>query len=138
LADYAREYEKIRAVGADLAAISVDRIDQASGMKRDLNLPFHVLCDTERNAITAWGLVNHREGDIAFPASFIIDCELHVRWSAAESLASRAVPSGVAAAVIDLATNRPTSGEVRKHTIWPGAMFLRAAMNTLARGFKSR
>jgi peroxiredoxin len=138
LADYAREYEKISAAGAGLAAISVDRIDQASGMKRDLNLPFHVLCDTERKAITAWGLVNHREGDIAFPASFIIDRELRVRWRAAESHASRAVPSGVAAAVIDLAANRPVSGEVRKHTIWPGAMFLRAAMNTLARGFKSR
>ena len=68
-------------LAADLIAISVDRIDQASGMKRDLNLPFHVLCDTERKAITAWGLVNHREGDIAFPASFIIDRELRVRWS---------------------------------------------------------
>jgi peroxiredoxin len=93
LADYAREYEKIRAAAADLIAISVDRIDQASGMKRDLNLPFHVLCDTERKAITAWGLVNHREGNIAFPASFIIDRELRLRWRVAETLASRADPS---------------------------------------------
>jgi peroxiredoxin len=138
LADYAREYGKIREAGADLVAISVDRIDQASGMKRDLNLPFHVLCDTARTAITAWGLVNHREGDIAFPASFIIDRELRVRWRAAESLATRAEPSRVAAAVIDLCANRPVSGEVRQHKIWPGAMFLRAAMNTFARGFKSR
>lgn len=107
-------------------------------MKRDLNLPFAVLCDTGRTAIRAWGLVNHREGDIAFPASFIIDRELRVRWCAAESHSSRAEPSGVTAAVIDLAADRPLSGEVRKHKIWPGAMFLRAAMNTLARGFKSR
>jgi peroxiredoxin len=138
LADYAREYEKIRAAAADLIAISVDRIDQASGMKRDLNLPFHVLCDTERKAITAWGLVNHREGNIAFPASFIIDRELRLRWRVAETLASRADPSSVVAALVDLTANRPVSGEVRRHTIWPGAMFLRAAMNTLARGFKSR
>lgn len=107
-------------------------------MKRDLNLPFHVLCDTERKAISAWGLVNHREGDIAFPASFIADRELRLRWRADESLASRADPAAVAAAVIDLAANRAVSGEVRKHTIWPGAMFFRAAMNSLARGFKSR
>ena len=107
-------------------------------MKRDLNLPFHVLCDTGRTAITAWGLVNHREGDIALPASFIVDRELRLRWHAQESLASRADPAAVVAAVIDLAGNRPVSGEVRKHSIWPGTMFPRAAMNSLARGFKSR
>ncbi len=131
-------YEKIRGVGAELVGISVDRIDQASDMKRDLGLPFPILCDSGRKTIAAWNLVNHSEGDIAFPASFIVNRDLRVLWRAAESHATRADPSGVAAVILDLAAKRPLSGEVRKHTIWPGTMFMRAAMNVLARGFKSR
>jgi peroxiredoxin len=138
LADYALEFEKIRAAGGELAAISVDKIDQASAMKRDLGLPFHVLCDTDRKTITAWNLVNHNEGDIAFPASFILGRDLRVRFRAAESTTARAEPAKVAAALVELTAGRPISGEGRTRAVWPGMMFIRAATNALARGFKSR
>jgi len=107
-------------------------------MKRDLELPFHVLCDTDRKTITAWNLVNHNEGDIALPASFIVDRDLRVRFRSVETTTARAAPATVAAALLELAAGRSISGDARTRTVWPGAMFLRAAMNALARGFKSR
>jgi peroxiredoxin len=138
LADYGREYDKIRAAGAELAAISVDTIEQASAMKRDLELPFQILCDTDRKTITAWNLVNHAEGDIAFPAAFIIDRDLRVRWRTAERTTARADPAQVCAIVTDLAAGRKTDAEGRSRAVWPGTMFLRAGLNALSRGFKSR
>lgn len=138
MADYGPEYEKIRAAGADLIAISVDTIAQASAMKRDLKLPFHILCDTDRKTITAWGLVNHREREIAIPAAFIVDRDMRLRFAATEGSFTRVEPAAVTKALAELAAGRAISAMGTSRTVRPGAMFLRAAMNALARGFKSR
>ncbi len=108
-------------------------------MRRDLTLPFRVLCDTRREVIRAYDLVNAAEGEIAYPAAFVIDRERRVRYRALESTTARAgVAEVIAAARAVAAGAEPAQSEGERRAVWPGAMFIRATMNMLTRGFRSR
>ena len=108
-------------------------------MRRDLELPFPLLCDTKREAIRAWDIVNAGEGDIAYPAAVVIDRERRVRYRALESTTARASVAEVIAAARAIATGAaPQKTEGGRRAIWPGAMFLRATMNILTRGNRGR
>jgi peroxiredoxin len=139
LAEYRDHYDELRAAGANIAAISVDDLSRAEPMRRDLNLPFPILCDTRREAIRAFDLVNAAEGEIAYPAAVVIDRERRVRYRALESTTARAsVAEVVAAARAVAAGGVPARTEGERRAVWPGAMFLRATMNAMTRGFRSR
>jgi peroxiredoxin len=139
LSEYREHHDELRAAGAKLAAISVDDPARADAMRRDLRLPFPVLCDPTREVIRAWDLVNAAEGDIAYPAVFVIDRERRVRYRALETTTARAsVAEVIAAARAIAAGGAPAKTEGGRHAIWPGTMFLRATMNMLTRGIRSR
>lgn len=122
-----------------LAAISVDDPSRADAMRADLRLPFPVLCDTKRAVIRAWDLVNAAEGDIAYPAAVVIDRERRVRYRALESTTARASVVEVISAARAIASgSEPARSEGERRAIWPGTMFLRATMNILTRGIRSR
>ena len=62
-------------------------------MRADLGIEFPVLSDLSRETITKWGLLNTSEkGGIAFPATFLLDRGLLVRFSTTEDT-SRRVPA---------------------------------------------
>jgi peroxiredoxin len=90
LSEYRDGHEELRAAGAKVAAISVDDPARADAMRRDLNLPFPVLCDATREVIRARDLVNAAEGSIAYPAAFVIDRERRVRYRTLESTSASA------------------------------------------------
>jgi peroxiredoxin len=139
LSEYRDHYDELRAAGARLAAISVDDPSRADAMRRDLSLPFPVLCDTQREVIRAWDLVNAAEGNIAYPAVFVIDRERRVRYRARESTTARAGVAEVIAAARAIASGgAPAKTEGERHAVWPGAMFFRATMNMLTRGIRSK
>ncbi len=122
-----------------MAAISADDPARAAPMKAELKLPYTVLCDSERKVIVEWGLLNEKEmGGIAFPAVFAIDRELIVRFRSVDKTAKRASTSEVAAIVKAVAQGAQPRQEVQRRTLHPGAMFLRALMNALRRGAKTR
>jgi peroxiredoxin len=54
LADYRNHYEEIRGLGANIVAISVDPPEKSEAVRRELNLPFLILCDTDRSIIREW------------------------------------------------------------------------------------
>jgi peroxiredoxin len=96
LADYRDHYEEIRAAGADVVAVSVDPPAKSEALRRELRLPFPILCDTERRVITDWGIHNSKErGGIAKPAVFIIDSDRTVQDSKIDDVATRVPASEI-------------------------------------------
>ena len=138
MADYSDHLEDFRAAGADLVAISVDDAARAEPVRDELGIKFPLLCDTRREVVTAWGLLNTREnGGIAFPACFVIDCDHVVRFRALEDVASRVSVDQLLGLVRALGKGgEATKTQPRKRGVWPGAMFLRATMNALRRGVR--
>jgi peroxiredoxin len=96
LADYRDHYAEIRAAGATLVAVSVDPPSKSEALRRELELPFPILCDTERRVIREWGVYNPLEkGGIAKPAVFVIDRGVTVRYSRVDDVARRVPPSEI-------------------------------------------
>jgi len=137
LADYSEHLEDFLAAGAELVAISVDDAARAEPCRRELGLKFPLLCDTRREVVKAYGLLNTREnGGIAFPASFVIDRERVVRFRALEDVASRVSVDQLLGLVRALGKGGEAPAAPRKRGVWPGAMFVRATMNALRRGVR--
>jgi len=80
-----------RTTGATLAAISVDTREASERVRVDLDLPFPILCDTERRVIQGWDVYNSRErGGIAKPAVVVIGPDRRVRFTEVDAIAWRA------------------------------------------------
>ena len=90
MADYSGHLDDFRAAGAELVAISVDDAARTEPVRQELGIKFPLLCDTSREVVKKYGLLNSREkGGIALPATFVIDRERIVRFRALEDVASR-------------------------------------------------
>jgi peroxiredoxin len=70
----------LKAAGADVVAISVDKPEKSRELAEKLKLPFPVLSDVDHRAIDAYDLFN-AEGKISKPATFVLDTKGIVRWS---------------------------------------------------------
>ncbi len=138
MADYSAHFEDFRAPGADLVAISVDDAERGESVRQELGLKFPLLCDTRREVVKAYGLLNRGEkGGIAFPASFVIDRERVIRFRALEEVASRVDVDQLLGLVRELGRVGETTTQPRKRGVSPGWMFLSATMNALRRGIRS-
>ncbi len=97
MADYRDHYEEIRAAGADVVAISVDRPERSERLRHDLNLPFSILSDADRSLVKAWDIFNPREfGGVAKPSVFVIDTNRNVRFSSVDGVRNRIGASDLA------------------------------------------
>ncbi len=76
----AADYEKIKAAGADVVAISVDKPEKSRELSDKLKLPFPILSDVDHKVIDSYDLYNV-EGKIAKPATYVLDTKSIVRWS---------------------------------------------------------
>ena len=64
--DYREHYQEIRAADAGIVAVSVDTREKSEVLRLELDLPFPILCDTERRVVKDWDIYNAREkGGIA-------------------------------------------------------------------------
>jgi len=112
LADYRDHYDEIRASGADVVAVSVDPPEASEAVRRDLPLPFTILCDTERRVAQEWDVYNPRErGGIAKPALFIIDPGRTVRYAHGRIALVRCLDQPVSA--LGVAPDRERVAEVK-------------------------
>ena len=87
--------------GADLYALSVDPPERSARHKRNLNLPFELLCDPEREVVRAWDLYNRWEhGGIARPAVFVLSPpDGRIRVRSVDRMSLRVPPGRVLAAL---------------------------------------
>jgi peroxiredoxin len=96
LAEYRDRYDEIRAAGAEVVAISVDRADQSERLRRELELPFPILSDADRRVVREWNIFNPREhGGIAKPSVFVITTGREVLFSSIDSVHKRVPASDV-------------------------------------------
>jgi peroxiredoxin Q/BCP len=76
----AGDYAKIKAAGADVVAISVDKPEKSRELSQKLKLPFPILSDVDHKVIDAYDLYN-QSGKISKPATYVIDSKGVVRWA---------------------------------------------------------
>ena len=135
MAEYRDQYEKIRATGADVSAVSVDGPERSESVRRQFELPFPILCDTRREVAKAWGVLNpESRGGIAEPAVFIVASDRRIRFSSRDSESKR-VP---AAAVAELLAGEARPDAVERRTLIPSVRdFLRATASVFRFGMKS-
>lgn len=76
----AGDYERIKATGADVVAISVDKPEKSIELAQKLRLPFPILSDVDHRVIDAYDLYN-QSGKISKPATYVIDSKGIVRWA---------------------------------------------------------
>jgi peroxiredoxin len=132
LAEYSARYDAFRAAGAEVVAISVDDEARSEPCARELGLKFPLLSDTRRETISAYGVLNRGEkGGIAFPAVFVIDRNRIVRYRMLEEMASRIDVDDLVKLVRAVSIDSEPTTRPRKRGVWPGAMFIRSAINML-------
>ena len=137
MADYSEHVEDFRTAGAELVAISVDEAKRAESARQELGIKFPFLCDTKRETVKAYGLLNTGEkGGIAFPASFVIDRGRFVRFRALEEMASRVSIEQLLELVRELGRGGDSQRKPRNRGVFPGLMFLRATMNAMRHGVR--
>lgn len=136
MAEYRDLWDKIRAAGADVAAIAVDPPERAAAVHRQLELNFPILCDAKREVVRAWNVFEPEQfGGIAKPAVFVVDRDRRVRFASIDREAVR-VP---AAAVLDfVARGMPAeaAGAERRFALPGIGDFLRALRNALRFGMR--
>jgi peroxiredoxin Q/BCP len=138
LADYSEHLKDFRSAGAQLVAISVDDAARTETVRQELGIKFPLLCDTSREVVKKYGLLNGGEkGGIAFPASFVIDRDRVVRFRALEQVASRISVDQLLELVRELGRGVEPKTNPRQSGVFPGLMFLRATMNALRHGVRS-
>ena len=129
MADYRDCYGEIRATGADVVAVSVDPPEASEAVRRDLRLPFMILCDTARRVVREWNIYNpHERGGIARPAVFIINSGHTVRYASVDGVSSRIAASETVRLLPATAETAPAR---RKHYIPTPADFLRGIRNAI-------
>jgi peroxiredoxin len=138
LAEYRDHYETILAAGSGVAGLAVDPPEESEALRRQLALPFPLLCDSQRKVLETWGLLNAREkGGIARPAVFVIDRDLRVRFVSLDLHSARVRTEVV---VNFLLSGMATKGPVRprRRLVFPtlGDWF-RALRNTFRFGPRS-
>lgn len=91
-------------IGGRLVAIAVDDEKESAGVVQRDDLPFPILCDTQREVVRQYRVVHVRGGpgggDIAIPAHFLIAPTGKVVWEhVARRIQDRPYPSEIIKAI---------------------------------------
>lgn len=73
-------YDKIKATGAELIAISSDSVSSSKSTVQDRGLTFPVLADFDLNVIKAYNVVGLDNIRIAQASSFVIGMDGKITW----------------------------------------------------------
>jgi len=137
LAEFRDRYDEMRRSGANVAALSVDEASRSEAVRRQLGLPFPILCDPSRKVVTEWGLLNPREkGGIARPAVFVIDRDMRVLFASRDRDATRVSTDSITSFLL----SGTPAGSFKAHRSLVIPRFtdwFRALRNTLLFGVRS-
>jgi len=90
LAEFRDVYDDFRSLGIQIVALAVDSPEQSERVRRQYELPFLILCDTQKEVVRAWGLFNAEEkGGIAVPAIVLVGRDRRIRLMMVEGVATR-------------------------------------------------
>ena len=131
MAEYRDVYEQLRKTGADFAAVAVDAPENSEAVRKQSNLPYTILCDTQRQIVKSWGVFDPLErGGIARPGVFIIDRGGIIRFLSIDTMKSRVSSSAI---LEFLASGMPnaSSGLPRKSGFLGMASLWHATINSI-------
>jgi peroxiredoxin len=132
LADYAKSYDQIRALRANVVAVSVDPPERSEAVRRELRLPFAILCDTEHRVVQDWDIYNAQErGGIPKPCVFVIDRGGAIRYFSLDGVAKR-VPASEILRLLQSGADAPAARR-KVYMLTPGDVF-RALRDNLGGG----
>jgi peroxiredoxin len=143
LAEFRDVYDSFRSLGVQIAALAVDSPEQSERVRRQYELPFPLLCDTQKEVVRAWGLFNAEEkGGIAVAAIVLIGRDRRIRLMMVEGVATRVRAADLleflrthpvaANSVDDMQSNTP-----RQRSICPSLVDIgRAIRNSFTRARK--
>ncbi len=133
-------FEDFRGLGVHVAAVTVDAPERSDRVRRQYELPFPILCDTQKQVVRAWGLLNTHERDgIAVPAIVLIGRDRRIRSIMIEGVAARVRAADLLAFLRSLPTPANSTGDKpfkaqRQRVIFPSLMdFGRAIWNSLTK-----
>jgi len=140
LAEFRDLSDDFRSLGVDIAALAVDSPEQSDRVRRQYQLPFPILCDTQKEVVRAWGLFNAEEkGGIAVPAVLLLGRDRRIRSIVIVVIANRVR----AADLLEFLRAHPVSadsaedlhsGSQRQRVIFPSLVdFGRAIWNSIFR-----
>ena len=123
------------AVGADVAALSVDSQARSEGVRAELALPFPILCDSARTVVRGWDLYHAKEmGGIAIPGVFVVGPDLRVRYRSIDDTAKRVSTEGV----LRFLRGEAPEVEIARERVRVGiGDFVRAIRNAIRRGLRT-
>ena len=84
-----RNYDQIKAAGAQLIAISSDNEAATQQTVKAHSLMFPVLADEDRTVIEAYNVLDPGNARIARPASYVLRADGTIAWKALNGLADR-------------------------------------------------
>jgi len=84
-----KNYAKIQAAGAELIAISSDNEGDTRQTVQNHGLKFPVLSDEDKEAITAYNVVDPGNNRIARPAAYIVQKDGTVAWKSLDTVGVR-------------------------------------------------
>jgi peroxiredoxin len=117
LAEFRDLAENFRALGIQIAALAVDTSEQSDRVRCQYELPFPILCDTQKDVVRAWGLFNAREkGGIAVPAVLLIGRDRRIQLAAIEGVATRVRAADLLASIRAYAAPANSAGATRSDT----------------------
>ena len=102
-----QSYEEIRAHGAQLLAISVDTLDDASRMAGQAGATFPVLADEDRVVTKTYGLFDLLSDGVAAPATLILDRDGNLAASYVGASISDRVPATAIIAFLEGKSGAP-------------------------------
>jgi peroxiredoxin len=90
LAEFRDFSDDFRGLGVHIAALAVDSPERSDRVRRQYELPFPILCDTQKEVVRAWGLFNAEEkGGIAVPAVLLLGRDRRIRSIMIEGVSTR-------------------------------------------------
>jgi peroxiredoxin len=90
LAEFRDLSDDFRGLGVHIAALAVDSPKRSDRVRRQYELPFPILCDTQKEVVRAWGLFNAEEkGGIAVPAIVLLGRDRRIRSIMIEGVSTR-------------------------------------------------
>jgi peroxiredoxin len=137
LAEYRDLYAEIRKAGADVAGVAVDAPKSSEAVRRQLDLPFTILCDTRRQIVGPWGVFNSKEkGGIAEAAVFIVDRDGIVRFVSIDTMSAR-VPATAILGFLRAGMPQVSTNLARKSLSLDFANVFRGVRNLIKYGIRT-
>lgn len=87
------DYDKIKAEGAELIAISSDTVDASKDTVNKEGLKFTVLSDSEKETIADYNVVDPSNKHIARPATYILNQNGVISWSFLDERLGHRIPN---------------------------------------------